>query len=75
MNTIIGFRHSSLLDRLCLFRRARCWYIDAGTLIKEVAPIIDGSGGGSPLMAQAGGTKPKGIDKAFKKLEEIVGKM
>ena len=47
--------------------------VSAGSLIKEIAPIIGGNGGGSPLMAQAGGNKPKEIEKAFKRLEEIVG--
>jgi alanyl-tRNA synthetase len=39
--------------------------ISAGDLIKEIAPLIDGRGGGKPDMAQAGGTKPSGIDPAL----------
>ena len=31
-----------------------------GNLIKELAPFIDGRGGGKPDMAQAGGTKLEG---------------
>ena len=33
----------------------------SGNLIKELAPFIDGRGGGKPDMAQAGGTKLEGI--------------
>ncbi|WP_027366650.1 alanine--tRNA ligase [Desulfocurvibacter africanus] len=44
----------------------------AGGLIKDVAAEVGGSGGGRPDMAQAGGTNPEGIDKAFEKLKELV---
>lgn len=44
----------------------------AGALIKEIAAEVGGGGGGRPDMAQAGGTNPAGIDKAFSKLKKIV---
>ncbi|MFO7595686.1 MAG: alanine--tRNA ligase [Desulfocurvibacter africanus] len=44
----------------------------AGGLIKDVAAEVGGSGGGRPDMAQAGGTNPEGIGKAFEKLKELV---
>jgi alanyl-tRNA synthetase len=37
----------------------------AGELIKPVAEIVGGSGGGRPDMAQAGGTQPDKIDEAL----------
>jgi alanyl-tRNA synthetase len=46
--------------------------VHAGNLLKKVAPIFDGSGGGRPQLAQGGGTNPAGIDKAFVKLIELV---
>ncbi|MDL2266388.1 alanine--tRNA ligase [Desulfovibrio sp. OttesenSCG-928-G15] len=45
----------------------------APALIKEVAAAIGGSGGGRPDMAQAGGTKPDGIDEAFAILKKRMG--
>jgi alanyl-tRNA synthetase len=33
---------------------------------------VGGSGGGRPDMAQAGGSKPEGIEAALKKVEELV---
>ena len=39
--------------------------LHAGELIKHVAPLVDGRGGGPPTMAQAGGTNPDGIPAAL----------
>ena len=41
----------------------------AGDIVKEIAPYVDGRGGGKPDLAQAGGKKPKGIDDALAALE------
>jgi alanyl-tRNA synthetase len=40
----------------------------AGELIKGVAQIVGGSGGGRPDMAQAGGTDPSKLDEAVESL-------
>ena len=37
----------------------------AGNLIKGIAGLVGGGGGGRPNMAQAGGKKPEGIDAAL----------
>lgn len=39
--------------------------LKAGDLIKEIAPLVGGGGGGRPDMAQAGGKNPAGIDEAL----------
>jgi alanyl-tRNA synthetase len=44
----------------------------AGDLIKGLAPIIGGSGGGKPELAQAGGSKPEKLGEALEKLYEMV---
>ena len=48
--------------------------LHAGKLIKEVAAVCGGSGGGRPDMAQAGGksTEPEKIQAALAKAEELV---
>lgn len=43
----------------------------AGNLIKGIAGLVGGGGGGRPNMAQAGGKNPEGIDAALKKVLEI----
>jgi alanyl-tRNA synthetase len=46
----------------------------AGTLVKEVAQIVEGSGGGRPDMAQAGGKNPERLKEALERVFEIVQK-
>ena len=43
----------------------------AGNLIKEIAKLVGGGGGGRPNMAQAGGKHPAGIDDAVAKAKEV----
>ncbi len=43
--------------------------VTANQLIKEIAPLIQGGGGGKPTLAQAGGKDPTGIKKAFDKVK------
>ena len=44
----------------------------AGNLIKAIAGLVGGGGGGRPNMAQAGGKNPAGIQKALKKAAEVL---
>ena len=44
----------------------------AGNLIKEIAALVGGGGGGRPNMAQAGGKNPSGISEALEKAVEVV---
>ena len=43
----------------------------AGNLIKGIAGLVGGGGGGRPNMAQAGGKNPDGIDAAIAKVSEV----
>ena len=44
----------------------------AGNIVKELAALVGGGGGGRPDMAQAGGTQPEKLDLALDKAPEIV---
>lgn len=44
----------------------------AGNLIKGIAALVGGGGGGRPNMAQAGGKNPEGIDKAIAEAKAVL---
>lgn len=44
----------------------------AGNLIKAIASLVGGGGGGRPNMASAGGKNPSGVDACLKKVAEVV---
>ena len=44
----------------------------AGNLVKAIAGLVGGGGGGRPNMAQAGGKNPAGIQEALKKAAEVL---
>ena len=46
--------------------------LKAGDIVKEIAPIVDGNGGGRPQMAQAGGKKGENLPQALQKAVEFI---
>ena len=46
--------------------------LNAGDIIKQIAPVIDGGGGGRPQMAQAGGKNPAKISDALAGAAELI---
>ena len=46
--------------------------VKAGDIVKEVAPIVEGGGGGRPRMAQAGGKNPAKLDEALDKAKKLI---
>ena len=46
--------------------------VHAGNIIKNIAKLVGGGGGGRPNMAQAGGTNPSGIDDAFELAKKVL---
>lgn len=44
----------------------------AGNLIKGIASLVGGGGGGKPAMAQAGGKNPAGIDSALEEAIKVI---
>ena len=44
----------------------------AGNLIKAIAGLVGGGGGGRPNMAQAGGKNPAGVAAAVAKAREVL---
>ncbi len=48
--------------------------LHAGKLVKEVAKVVGGGGGGKPTMAQAGGRDATHLGEALAKVESLVGR-
>jgi alanyl-tRNA synthetase len=46
--------------------------VNAGGIIKEIAPIVGGGGGGRPDFAQAGGKKPSDLPRALERVYELI---
>ena len=46
----------------------------AGNILKEVSALVEGTGGGRPDMAQAGGKNPSRLKEALQKVYEIIEK-
>jgi alanyl-tRNA synthetase len=49
--------------------------IPADVLIREIAPLIGGGGGGRPDFAQAGGKKAEFLDQAFERGYSVIKKL
>ena len=46
--------------------------IKAGDLVKQIAPLVGGRGGGKPDLAQGSGTDVGGADAAMARIRELV---
>jgi alanyl-tRNA synthetase len=49
--------------------------VPAGQVIKELAPIVGGRGGGKADMAEGGGTQPENLNTALQKSYEVVERL
>jgi alanyl-tRNA synthetase len=49
--------------------------LKAGNLVKQVARVVGGGGGGRPTMAQAGGRDPGRLDEALALVPQVVGEL
>jgi alanyl-tRNA synthetase len=46
--------------------------VQAGRIVKELAPIVGGGGGGRPDFAEAGGKDPSRIDELLGKAPDVI---
>lgn len=46
--------------------------VKAGDIIKTMAPVVGGKGGGRPDMAQGGGTEPKNITESLRFIKDYI---
>jgi alanyl-tRNA synthetase len=71
---LLGSKTGEKALLLCIVTKDLAGKYHAGNIIKELAPLVGGSGGGRPDMAQAGGTQPENLSKAISALEKLITK-
>ncbi len=69
---LLGSRVGDKAMLLCMVTKDLAGKYHAGNIIKELAPVVGGSGGGRPDMAQAGGPQPENIARALEKVEGLL---
>jgi alanyl-tRNA synthetase len=65
---LLGSEHEGKAQLVLTVAKPLLGRFKAGELIRGVAEIVGGSGGGRPDMAQAGGTDPSKLDQAIEAL-------
>jgi alanyl-tRNA synthetase len=71
---LLGSKSGEKALLLCMVTKDLAGKYHAGNIIKELAPLVGGSGGGRPDMAQAGGTQPENLSEAIAYLEKLITK-
>ena len=69
---LLGSKAGDKVMLLCMVTKDLTGKYHAGNIIKELAPIVGGSGGGRPDMAQAGGSQPENLGKIFPAIEKLL---
>ncbi|MBM4312761.1 MAG: alanine--tRNA ligase [Deltaproteobacteria bacterium] len=69
---LLGSRADGKAMLLCLVTKDLTGKYHAGNIIKAIAPLVGGSGGGRPDMAQAGGPKPENLEQALAKVADLL---
>jgi len=69
---LLGSKVEGKAMLLCMVTKDLTGRYHAGNIIKAVAPVVGGSGGGRPDMAQAGGPQPENLEQALAKLEDLL---
>ncbi len=69
---LLGSINGPKAQLVCTVSKSLTDRFKAGDLIRPIAQILGGSGGGRPDMAQAGGTDVAKIDEALEKLYALV---
>jgi alanyl-tRNA synthetase len=71
---VLGAEMDGKVQLLCVVSDdlIRSRNLNAGTIVKKVAQIVDGSGGGKPHLALAGGKEIGKLNEALKRTPEII---
>jgi alanyl-tRNA synthetase len=70
---ILGAAIGGKANLLVAVSKALSATVKAGDIIKQLAPLVGGSGGGKPELAQAGGSQPENIGAALAAASQLLG--
>jgi alanyl-tRNA synthetase len=70
---VLGGSSNGSVGLLAMVSPALTGKVKAGDLIKGIAPIVGGKGGGKPELARGGGKDAGKLDEAIAKVAELIG--
>jgi alanyl-tRNA synthetase len=71
---VLGAVHGNRVVLLATVSKEVTPRYHAGNILKQIAPLVGGGGGGRPDFAQAGGKDPTRLDEALQKVYELIEK-
>lgn len=71
---LIGAKTADGVQLICMVTPDLAGRFSAGAIIKQIAPIVDGRGGGKAEMAQAGGKNAERLQEALDAAIELISK-
>ncbi len=69
---VLGSRENGTVHLVANFDDAVAERVRAGDVVREIAPIVGGGGGGRPTMARAGGKDPGKLADALARARELL---
>jgi alanyl-tRNA synthetase len=69
---VLGSRTDGSVHLVANFDDSVASRISAGEVVKQIAPLVGGGGGGRPTMARAGGKDPEKLPDAVAKARELL---
>ena len=72
---VIANEHDGKVTLLAAVTRDLTGRVQAGVIVKDLAPIVGGRGGGRPDFAEAGGKDASKIDEALAESRKVIGRL
>jgi alanyl-tRNA synthetase len=69
---VLGSRENGAVHLVANFDQSVAERLSAGDLVREIAQIVGGGGGGRPTMARAGGKDPERLPDALARARELL---
>jgi alanyl-tRNA synthetase len=69
---VLGSRVNGTVHLVANFDESVAKRLSAGDVVKEIAPIVGGGGGGRPTMARAGGKQPDKLPEALERARQLI---